>query len=54
VVVVVVVVVVVAAAAVMVVVVVVVVVVNFVLTNMYVKVINKFVRMAKCSATFTD
>jgi len=37
-----------------VVVVVVVVVVNFVLTNMYVKVINKFVRMAKCSTIFTD
>jgi len=34
--------------------VVVVVEVNFVLTNMYVKVVNKFVIMAKCSTVFTD
>ena len=37
-----------------VVVVLVIVVVNFVLTNMNVKVINEFVRMAKCSTIFTD
>jgi len=38
----------------LVVVVVVSVVVNFVLTSMYVKIVNKFVRMAKFSTIFRD